>query len=88
MGESPAAAVSSRRLQPHPDNLGWFQPLGSQLCHLLESAKPPPPFVLQLRGSSSFLFVASSQNCLTAHCLHSQFFITYSSMPYIKFPLF
>lgn len=45
------------------------------------------PSVLQLRGGSGFLFVASSQGCLTAHCMHSQFFITYASMPLIKFPV-
>lgn len=48
---------------------------------------PPPPAVLQLRGGSGFLFVASSQGCLTAHCTHSQFFVTYASMPLIKFPV-
>lgn len=30
--------------------------------------------VLQLRGDSGFLSVASSQGCFTGHCLHPQFF--------------
>lgn len=71
----PAAAV----LQLLPGDPGCSR--------LWAAAVAPGVSVLQLRGGSGFLLVASSQGCLTAHCMHSQFFITYASMPLIKFPV-